>query len=69
MKLYCRAGYSQEPYNSIHDSTSIRFDADQYAFINSIIRTYDRNTWIINYSPFQYLLNDNNVGIGCVGFK
>lgn len=67
MKLYSRAGYSQEPYNSIHNSTSIGFDADQCAFIDSIIRIYDRNTRIINYSPFWFLLNDNNVGIVCVG--
>lgn len=69
MKLYSRAGYSQEPYNSIHDSTSIGFDADQYAFIDSIIRIYDRNTQIINYGPIWNLLKDDNVGIGCVGFE
>lgn len=69
MKLYSGAGYSQEPYNWIHDSTSIGFDADQCALIDSIIRIYDRNTRIINYSPFWYLLTDDNVGIGCVGFQ
>lgn len=52
MKLHCRAGYSQEPYNSIHDSASIGFDADQYALIDSIKHIYDRNSRIINYSPF-----------------
>lgn len=74
MKLYSRAGYSQEPYNSIDNSTSIGFDADQCAsildcLIDSIIRIYDKNTRIINYRPFWFLLNDDNVGIVCVGFE